>query len=465
MFNAKRSLCGNVIVGIVLVGMLVLVEGAQGAEILAADGSSIQDGGSDTTSSGWSDVGDMSVSLNLSAAETGKVLVISTFSADSATAAVSGSWRLNDGTTTSVPISRYISNAADQGIGMTINLFSAVTGTNTYTLQHSRTSALGTVSTNHGNITAISLKSDNGAALSSNQITKDTEFLTTNTSFVPVTGTTQSIDLTGKGGHVYLSAAFDSKSSAADTGKWKMQLDTTGGGNWTTVGTVAERYMSGSTDTGAVMLTGIYDSADLASGSYNYRLMASSTSGNDIITNNLTMTAVGLSFSAEEFLPHAQNSFSGSSDTNSVTLEKLELPAGGDFSASMDTDASGDVFVGASFSVHATNSQADTLSALSVENDQAVEVMESGQLERGIWNSSDVGSAGLSALSDSPLASDAYHAYILFADASANPSTISSIQDPSLVMIGLTSIPEPATMSLLALGGIGLLAKRRRRKA
>ena len=109
-----------------------------------------------------------------------------------------------------------------------------------------------------------------------------------------------------------------------------------------------------------------------------------------------------------------------------------------------------------SFTTDADDVNATFVGGLDLDNS-----VNSGHLERSFLGAADVGSGGLSAVTLTPLVAGDHTAYMDFAKVTGTNSVY--VTNPNLVAIGLTSVPEPATMGLLAIGGIAMLLRRRKR--
>ena len=211
------------------------------------------------------------------------------------------------------------------------------------------------------------------------------------------------------------------------------------------------------------MLMGMYNPADpqdrLGAGTYAYRLvMRSSVSGKEIGTDAATVTAMGFSFSEDIELPHWQTSTT-SDTTTSTTL----VPVTGTETA-ISTVVEGNLFVGASFTanVDGTGSinPAQYDLAVATADTPTTPFFESETLQRTLSTDGDFaagGAVGLTGL----LAPDDYIASLQHAT-SAGGGILDTL-NPNLVIFSTASVPEPATMGLLAIGGIAMLLRRRKR--
>ena len=447
--------------GVVFVISLMVSSVGFSAEIVQANGASIEESTNSFTGVGFADVVGLSASLNL--AEPGKVMVISTFTSRTDSVFVEGQWRLSDGATDSQEVGRYMTNTTDQGIGMVVNIFDGSAGSNTYALQHSSGSATKDIITEDGNISMFSLNSYNSETLNSNQTVVSGAVPVDSTTFVPVASGTLTLEKTG---HVFLAASYSTRIDTAkvidsNTGQWQLQIDTdpTSGTTWVNVGEGTERFMSGTNDTGASMLMGIYDTGDLAAGGdYEYRLLAAqkvTKASAPIFTEGITLSAMELTYSNGDVMPHDTDSVATADSNASTTYEHVT-----DLEATLTVAAGEGVFVGTSFTTYSDQVIATFVGALNVEDSLDVDVLTSKHLERDMSGADDLGSGALSGIGELS-ASGTYDAYMLFRALDAGDTVW--VDNPTMVFLGgMDVVPEPATMSLLALGGIALLRRKRR---
>ncbi len=442
--------------GLGLLAIALLAQPLTAAEILGAASDGQSDVAASTSLTSFTDVTGLSAQINLQ--DPGKVLVMSAYSMHYDTGGSrTGSWRLSDGTSNSLAISRYISGPVDSGIGMAVGLFdyASAPGTVNYALQHATNSAGQAVNTDHATVVAIPLVSQNGLTLNSSQATQETEVLTSSTTFSAVA--TGSIDLT-YGGHVFLSTAFsthtDGKTQADRVGEWQLQLETSTD-VWANVGNISQRFMTSTSDTGAAMLMGIYEASDLDSGTYAYRLvMRSSAEGEGVGASAVTVTAMGFSFSDDLELPHCQSTTA--SDTTTSTTPELVNGTEKDISPLV----AGSLFLGASFSadVAGTGSISPALYSLAVDRTDTTNVFESEHLERTLNSQGDIAAGGVVSLTGSIAPGD-YTAYLQHA---TDGQTLETINPNLVIFATATDVPEPATMLLLATGGVAMLKRRKR---
>jgi energy-coupling factor transporter transmembrane protein EcfT len=445
--------------GLGLLAIAMLTQPLMASEILDA-ASGAQGFDSSTIATSFTDVttdvdGLTAMIAGINLQNPGKVLVMSTYSMnyDTNGPTRSGSWQLSDGTSNSVAVSRYMSSTGDSGIGMSVGLFdyASAPGTVNYALQHATSASGKAINTTNASIVAIPMVSQNGLTLNSSQATQVAEVITSSSTFSSVA--TGSIDLT-YGGHVFLSTAFSThvngKSKADRVGEWQLQLETSTD-VWANVGNISQRFMTSTSDTGAAMLMGIYDADDLDSGTYNYRLMMrSSADGDGVGASAITVTAMGFSFSEDLELPHWQTS-TPSDTTTSTTLE----PVTGTETA-ISTVIEGKLFLGASFSANVDGAGSIDPALYNLK----VDTLESEILERTVATMGDFAAGGAVTLTD-PLAPDDYIASLQHAT-SVDGGTLDTL-NPNLVAFAMAvEAPEPATMSLLALGGIAMLRRRKR---
>ena len=441
---------------IVIVGIF-LATPLNGAEYLNASGDSSQDVTVSTTRTAFSDISGLSAQVELS--QSGKVLVLSSYSMNYASGGSrTGSWRLSDGTNSSLAVDRYISGPVDHGLGMAVNLFDygSAPGTVTYSLQHATQSSGQEITTDHASLVAIPLVTQNGVSLSSSQAADATLITTSSTAYQEVLSGTVTLD---HGGHVFMAAAFnthtDGKTQADRIGQWKLQLETSPS-TWLDVGASTQRFMTSTSDTGASMLMGICETDGLASGDYDYRLvMKTSASGEGVSTSNATLLAMGLQITEDDYLPYFQVT-TPSDTTASTVLEKVD----GTTETGISVGESGSLFLGASFSadVDGTGSINPALFGVAVEDETLTKVFESEHVERTIVSQGDIASGGIVSLADG-LDSGTYSAYLEHATDGQSLLTL----NPNLIGFSTTSVPEPSALFLIAVGGIAMVKRRKQR--
>jgi hypothetical protein len=182
--------------------------------------------------------------------------------------------------------------------------------------------------------------------------------------------------------------------------------------------------------------------------------MQSSVAGEGVGASAVTVTAMGFSFSEDIELPHWQTT-TPINTTTSTTL----VPVTGTETV-ISTPVEGTLFLGASFSadVGGTGSITPALYDLAVDMADTTRVFESETLERTLTTQGDFAAGGAVSLTGL-LAPDNYTAYLQHATSGQLLETI----NPNVVIFSTATVPEPATMSLLAIGGIALLLRRRKR--
>jgi hypothetical protein len=254
----------------------------------------------------WADVTDNGAAFSVSGTipgslGTGNVLVMASFSANTATAVTdTAQWRLSDGTNTSNVILRTLSsNTNDQGIATVTWLFTGVTGTQTYHLQHKTLLGNG-VRTHHATLVALPLAvSDGGTDLALNAGSDNTgtyEYASASATGENVEKAA-GVDLSAavslpRAGRVFVAASLNCRPAAGASlhvGEWDLQVD------GVTI-SVARRTMqaAGGNDRGAVTLYGLAEG--LAAGTHNATVVVKSVSGQTIVTLNAVVVAVALSF-------------------------------------------------------------------------------------------------------------------------------------------------------------------------
>jgi hypothetical protein len=429
------------------------------AGIVQANGASIQNSTDEVTQvEGFIDVVGLSANLNLDAAG-GQVMVISTFTtATTSGSANNGEWRLRGGTEYSQGVSRWMTNSSDRGIGMVVNIFDfdASVGSTTYALQHSSGLSNNAVITEAGNISMFSLTNYNGGTLDSSQTVEAGPVTGVTTGSQTVAGGTLTLSETG---HVFLAASYSTRADTTskvdgNTGQWQLQIDTLAGDgeNWVNVGEGTEQYMSGRDDIGAGMVMGICET-DLEAGDYDYQLVASRVSGTaPILTEGITLSAMGLTFSNGQVMPHATASRTGSTSNSTGDFTYVDLQVA--------VPEGEGVFVGTSFTTGADSPQGATFEGVLTVEKESGEIAVLVSAERTLTNASDVGSTALSVLGELP-GSNTDAAKIKFAALNGHGTV--SVSNATIVFLGgMDVVPEPATMSLLAIGGIVLLRRKRK---
>ena len=236
----------------------------------------------------------LSASVHPGAAD--EVLVVATFTSQTETSAGNARYayyRLSDGaTTTNDNFSRYLSGINDQGIGSLAYIFNNAGAATTYTLQH-HTSISGRGIRTLGTLLAVSLRSADGKGLNNARSTVTTEFTTSSTSYVAITGSETSAVTLPAGGDFYVASSLNSTAAGgATTGYWRLEYKQGAGGTWTALGQEVGRSMSGLSDIGIVNLCAVLQNQSAAD--YYFRVASKSSSGVSVGTNYVNLVAVAL---------------------------------------------------------------------------------------------------------------------------------------------------------------------------
>jgi len=382
------------------------------------------------------------MSLSASMPDPGSMLVIATFSAKTASGANerTGEWRLTTGGSSSLSIRRYLSGVSDSGVAAIAHVFSGLgAGSQTVLLEHLTDTGGRNIKTYFATLVTIPLVTDGGAILNHGLSQLAGAFTTTSTSLVEVTGSQSTVTL-DQPGRILMVATFNSATGGgtATTGSWDMQIHN--GTSWVTVGTVTQRYLSGSGDEGAVMLIG--RSEELPANTYSFRLRSASNTGESLQTYNATVAAVALSYDEDGggYFPVGQDSVAAAT-TSSANLDPI---TGIDIPFTLSDGA--DVFLGLSFASE-TNSGAGNTDAffdVAIDAVPGVQIYEGQKVERDLSGNDDLGAGGVVGLT-TLAATGNYNAYAEHAITGGN--VLGAIQ-PNLVALVLDSVSTGASPTI-----------------
>jgi hypothetical protein len=218
------------------------------------------------------------------------------FSADSEAfmgGAQTGTWDLRiDNTASSQPVKQYINGVNAQCVIGAVNIFSGLgNGSHTVRLRHATDNPLGTIRTYNADLVAFPLVTeDANASFNYGMDTLDSTGDTTNSSTLEdIDGFSATVTL-DVSGHIFVAAALDAESadvqSIGKIGTWRLQVDNR------TVGRQVSRWFEGSSDLGAVLLTGLSDG--LPAGTYTVKVQHATDTGT-LRTLNATLAAIALS--------------------------------------------------------------------------------------------------------------------------------------------------------------------------
>jgi hypothetical protein len=438
-----------------LVGVLVGVLPSSYADaiILNSSISTLGDTGdeSSSTAGAWSEALAGSVTMPTGG---GNLLVIASASAQSQGIpgqSRTGSWRLNYDTQNSTAVDRFLSGSNDLGMLTTAHIFTNVSqGSQSFSLQHATDTSNRTILTRDVNMVAIPLaSSDASVSLNYGQQTLTNPYTTTSTS-LESTGlsTSVTLDVAGK---IAVFSSFSSRTNGGTgsrTGSWDLQVN--GPSGWTTIGTETDRYLGGTSDTGAVSLMALTEQLD--AGTYDIRLRTATSDGADSIdTFNATLAGVALSFSGGYF-PSFQSSVV--SDSTTAAWDTVD-------GLSPDpnlTIEEGAVFIGSSFNLSKSDNDgsASTGEVAVGFDDPTYTAVAGGRYISDLSPSSDldVGNGGSVGLTGT-LSAGTYEGSLHFGRESGNDSIV--IDNANLIGFSMVSVvPEPSTLVLALMGAISL---------
>lgn len=420
-------------------------------DTLAPVAGSLNETGYSSTSTSY--VNALSVSVNMPYA--GNALVFSTFSCESGAATgMTGAWRLAQGSNYSQEVQRYLSGTNDTGIASTVNVFTGLSsGSNSIILQQ-KAGTNKNLTTLGANMVVVPLVTSGGSALNYGLDTLNSTGTSNSSSSYVASGLSTSVTVDRNDGGIFLAASFNTKSSgSAVTGTWKMQYRVSGG-TWQDVGNVTERYMSGTNDTGAATLYAMAEDVD--AGTYEVQVLFKSDGTNSITTLNGTLASVALSYddvNGSGYFPTLAATSDGGTHTGSVFEP---IPGATD---DIQVEGSGSVVAAMSFSNHVANTGTGTgFFDLQLQLDGSP-VADTQEDKRYLSAIADIGSGGAAGLFTG-LSEDVYTVKGRYDD-NGNDVVADNI---SLAGFSTGSVPEPATMALLAVGGITLLIAKSKKK-
>ncbi len=388
-------------------------------------GASSGNGTDDTASTSWEDA----FSTTHTPTATNDVLVVATFSMESLNTGVArtANFRINNASTQSGTISRYLSGNNDKGIGSLMHIFTGQSGATTYTLQH-QTNTSGRNVRTAGTIIAIDLQTSAGTDLNAELISLASAANTQSAAMEGITGTqTGSINLPARS-HFYVAASIQCRETGIDaaTGEWELQYYD---GSWQSMGYPISRSMSSGADAGIVSLVGVLQ--DQAAGDYQFRIAHRRSAGSgQVQTAKAYLAAVALGFATGNTFPTlvSYTSSTSTASTSFVTATGKNVQPVSD-----DTD----VFLHAQYEITGDQQISPASYDLAVDNS----ILDGRDQARFVASSSDTG-AGTSAGLASGLASSTSYAVSLRHHTDGSGGTLTT-QDAYLVGLVLRSQASP----------------------
>lgn len=379
-----------------------------------------------TAANTWQDTG-AQATIDLGS-NTGDIFVISSIQSSSTANAMTASWQLTDGTTTSTQIERYIASANDFGVGTVSHIFQNLSGSNTFGLQHQTdTNNRNTITT--ATIVAIPLITDAGNALNHGSVMTTGTYSTSSMAYsvVPDTNTSVLIPTTGD---IYVAASLNSSggSGQSSVGEWKLQYRRSPSGVWNDLGWPTQRTLSGNNDTAAVSLTAL--GKNLGGGSYEFRLAVSSLDARNVNTFNVTLSAIAFVYeydgSMYGFFP-AQQSHSDMVAITQVDTREIVLEVNQDIS----TESGAQLFMTSQYQMGGNNGGTTMTFDVAVDDGTAYQSVDQ---RRKLSNTGDIGNGGSVGLSGF-LTAGSNHDFQFRFESDATPAVLT---DPVFVSIGMT---------------------------
>jgi hypothetical protein len=265
------------------------------------------------------------------------------------------------------------------------------------------------------------------------------------------------VDISEQGGKIFVAASINSNQITAGvdgvTGAWQLVLCNSSGVELERLGTTIKRTIDNATkDSAAAMAYAM--TSDLAAGEYIVTLeqkILTSEGGQGIATFNATINAVGLTIQdgsdAGQYFEEFTAGSEGSSDQNSTDTLTAALTVSG-LNAS-DTGI-----------VAATNFTSEGSGLATGRMELAYGGVDMAPLAQRTISGSDIfGAGGLVGYVES--GGGAEDLELLFANSTGDGAVTLNLINSSLVGFNTTSVPEPATLGLLAIGGIAMLRRKR----
>ncbi|HEY5652864.1 MAG TPA: hypothetical protein VIR63_00640 [Pontiella sp.] len=393
-----------------------------------------------------------STAFSVQANTAGKVLVIGSFSTSKNVKSGYGEWHLSNGTEASLDLKRSLNTQSDKGIASVVHVFTNVTAGSQINLQH-RSSGEGTLKTFGGNLVAIPLSVSTGEDLNYGLYQQSQEFKTNSTTFTATDiKTSVQLDRSSDNG-MYIATSFNAKSlTNPETATWQLQYRKVGDADWIDTGNEMTRTMSSPSDEGAITLYALEEGLD--AGEYEVQLLVKSTTGETVDTLNGTIAAVALSYT--------NATGGGYFDGFAVQDNALNRGDGTDLSAYTNLQASlsflnstNTIFSAMSF-VSSAGSGANQTGKFSLFVTNAVGNLQNQENHRFFSGATSKGSGASVGLFSITNAYD-----ITIFGQGSNLSGPISTSSATLVGFSTESIPEAATVTLIALSGITMVGGRR----
>lgn len=264
------------------------------------------------------------------------------------------------------------------------------------------------------------------------------------------------IDISDEGGKIFVAASLNTSQSIetnlAITGQWQLVLCDSNGDEVERLGTSVRRSIQNTAkDSGVAMLYAV--SSDLSAAEYSVRLeqkVVEAVSGQGISTYNASINAVGLTIQDGENAGEYFEDFGATvaSVTNSTDTFSAALTV-----TDVDTTDSG-IVAGANFTSEGSAAETGQMKI-------TFDTEEFPLVQRTISGSGKLGAAGSVGYIASGNGEEDLE--LMFAHTDATDTIELSLYDPNMVGFYAESVPEPATMCLLAIGGAAMLMRRKRK--